>query len=84
VPYDLLLTDVMMPGSLNGKELAEAVLARWPATKVVFMSGYSKDAIVHDGRLDEGTLLLSKPFRKKDLAQIVRQVFAAPKTPSAA
>jgi len=81
VPYDLLLTDVMMPGSLNGKELAEAVLERWPATKVVFMSGYSKDAIIHDGRLDAGTLLLSKPFRKKDLAQIVRQVFAGPKTP---
>ena len=81
VPYDLLLTDVMMPGSLNGKALAEAVLARWPATKVVFMSGYSEDAIIHDGRLDVGTVLLSKPFRKKDLAQIVRKVLAGPKTP---
>jgi PAS domain S-box-containing protein len=84
VPYELLLTDVMMPGPLNGKALAEAVLERWPATKVVFMSGYSKDAIIHDGRLDAGTLLLSKPFRKKDLAQIVRQVLAGPKMPAAA
>jgi PAS domain S-box-containing protein len=74
MPYELLLTDVMMPGSLDGKALAEAVLERWPATKVVFMSGYSKDAIIHDGRLDAGTVLLSKPFRKKDLAHIVRQV----------
>ena len=72
-PYDLLLTDVLMPGPLNGKGLAEAVTKRWPATKVLFMSGYAEDAIVHDGRLDAGTLLLSKPFRKKDLARMVRQ-----------
>ena len=82
MPYDLLLTDVMMPG-LNGKELAEAVLARWPATRVVFMSGYSQDAIIHDGRLDTGTLLLSKPFRKKELAQIVRQALTGLKAPAA-
>ena len=84
VPYELLLTDVMMPGALNGKALAEAVLERWPATKVVFMSGYSADAIIHDGRLDAGTLLLTKPFRKKDLAQIVRQALAGAKKPAAA
>ena len=73
-----------MPGPLNGKALAEAVLARWPATKVVFMSGYSEDTIVHDGRLDAGPLLLSKPFRKKDLAQIVRQALAGLSTPAGA
>jgi CheY-like chemotaxis protein len=71
-PYDLLLTDVMMPGALNGKGLAEAVARRWPAARIVFMSGYAENAIVHEGRLDAGTVLLSKPFRKGDLAQIVR------------
>jgi len=72
-PYDLLLTDVMMPGPLNGKGLADEVGRRWPATKIVFMSGYAENAIVHDGRLDDGVRLLNKPFRRRDLAQIVRQ-----------
>jgi CheY-like chemotaxis protein len=71
--YDLLLTDVVMPGPLNGKALAEEVSRRWPTTKLVFMSGYTENAIVHYGRLDPGVLLLSKPFRKSDLAQIVRR-----------
>lgn len=70
--YDLLLTDVVMPGSLNGKALANEVKRRWPRTKVVFMSGYTENAIVHHGQLDAGVLLLSKPFRKSDLARILR------------
>jgi PAS domain S-box-containing protein len=82
-PYDLLLTDMMMPG-LSGKDLADAVARRWPATKIVFMSGYAKDGIVHDGRVETGILLLSKPFRKKDLAQIVRQALGAAKSVPAA
>src|SRR5476649_2158860 len=73
-PYDLLLTDVMMPGPLNGKRLADEVKRQWPATKIVFMSGYAENAIVHNGRLDDGVILLDKPFRKADLAQIIRQV----------
>ena len=73
IPFDLLLTDVVMPGTFTGRALADKVTARWPATKVVFMSGYSEDAIIHHGRLDAGVLLLSKPFRKKDLALIIRQ-----------
>jgi len=72
-PYDLLLTDVIMPGSINGKALADEVKRRWPVTKVVFMSGYTENAIIHHGRLDAGVFLLSKPFRKSDLAQIVRR-----------
>ena len=58
-PYDLLLTDVMMPG-LNGKALADAVAMRWPRTRIVFMSGYAEDAIVHDGVIDAGVLLLEQ------------------------
>ena len=48
-PYDLLLTDVVMPGPMNGKALADEVARRWPQTKVVFMSGYTENAIVHHG-----------------------------------
>lgn len=72
-PFDLLLTDVIMPGPMNGKALADEVVRRWPKTRVVFMSGYTEDAVVHHGRLDAGVVLLSKPFRKNDLAQILRQ-----------
>lgn len=71
-PHDLLLTDVVMPGPLNGKALAEEVAKRQPTIKVAFMSGYTEDAIVHQGRLNPGVLLLSKPFRKSDLAKMVR------------
>ncbi len=71
-PYDLLLTDVIMPGPVNGRALADEVTRRWPKTKIVFMSGYTENAIVHHGRLDAGVLLLSKPFRKSDLAQMIR------------
>ena len=53
-PYDLLLTDVMMPGSLNGKALADEVVRRWPITKIVFMSGYAENIIVRDGPFDAG------------------------------
>ena len=77
-PYHLLLTDVVMPGPLNGKALAEQVARRWPKTRVVFMSGYTEDAIVHHGRLDPGVLLLDKPFRKGDLARIIRQALESP------
>ena len=70
-PYDLLLTDVVMPG-LNGKKLADEVTSRWPRTSVLFVSGFSQDNIVHDGRLDPGAKLLTKPFRKGDLALAVR------------
>jgi PAS domain S-box-containing protein len=75
-PYDLLLTDVVMPG-INGKKLADEVTARWPRTSVLFMSGFSHDNIAHDGRLDPGATLLTKPFRKGDLALAVRNVLDA-------
>ena len=72
-PYDLLLTDVVMPGPIGGKALADAVSSRWPDTPVVFMSGYTEDAITHQGRLDAGVRLLAKPFRRHELAQMIRQ-----------
>ncbi len=69
--YDLLLTDVVMPGPLSGKALADEVGRRWPGTPVVFMSGYAENAIVHHDRLDPGVRLLAEPFGKRDLAEMV-------------
>ena len=76
--YDLLLSDVVMPGGMNGKALADEVALRWPAIKIVFMSGFTEGAIVRHGRLDKEVLLLNKPFRKAELAQLVRRAFDGP------
>jgi CheY-like chemotaxis protein len=72
-PFDLLFTDVIMPGGISGRELAEEVVKRRPGIKVLYTSGYTDSAIVHHGRLDEGLLLLTKPYRKSQLAKMVRQ-----------
>ena len=71
--FDLLLTDVVMPGPINGKILADEAVKLSPGMSVLFMSGYSEDAISNLGILDPGVMLLNKPFRKSDLAQAVRR-----------
>jgi PAS domain S-box-containing protein len=71
-PYDLVLTDVIMPGPLGGKELSDEIGRRWPATAIVFMSGYTEDAVARNGRLVPGVRLLNKPFRKRELARMIR------------
>jgi PAS domain S-box-containing protein len=70
---DLLLTDVILPGP-NGRELATAALARRPNLKVLFMTGYSRNAIVHQGRLDQGVQLIQKPLTQASLAAKIRNV----------
>jgi signal transduction histidine kinase/CheY-like chemotaxis protein len=77
-PFDLLLTDVIMPGALNGKALADAVARCAPGTRVVFMSGYTDNLLVSRGSLDLGVRLLSKPFRKSDLARMIREALDEP------
>jgi two-component system cell cycle sensor histidine kinase/response regulator CckA len=72
-PIDLLLTDVVIPG-MSGPELAASLQDRSPRTKVLYMSGYTTNAIVHRGELDEGVALLHKPFGFDQLARAVRQV----------
>jgi PAS domain S-box-containing protein len=69
---DLLFTDIVMPGAMNGRQLADEAVRRRPALKVLFTSGYTENAIVHHGRLDPGVLLLAKPYRKSDLARMIR------------
>jgi two-component system, NtrC family, sensor kinase len=72
----LLLTDVVMPGQ-NGRKLAEAARARLASLKVLYMTGYSRNAIVHQGRLDPGVELLQKPVTSEQLAATVRKVLDA-------
>jgi PAS domain S-box-containing protein len=71
--FDLMLTDVVMPG-IGGPELAAEIVLIWPALKVLFMSGYSENAAIMHGRVAPGARVLSKPFRKIDLAKRVREV----------
>jgi PAS domain S-box-containing protein len=71
--FDLLFTDVVMPGIMNGRELAQAMAKRCPGLKVLFTSGYTQSAVIHHGRLLPGVLLLTKPYRKKDLARMLRR-----------
>ena len=72
--FDMLVTDIMLPGGLNGHELAEQLLSVNPQLKIMFMSGYTENTVLHHGRLDEGVVLLQKPFRILDLGLTVRQV----------
>jgi signal transduction histidine kinase/CheY-like chemotaxis protein len=71
--FDLLLTDVVLPG-INGRELAEKLKTQQPGIKVVFMTGYSRNAIVHNGRLDPGVELIQKPVTGRELAMKIREV----------
>jgi signal transduction histidine kinase len=74
---DLLFTDVIMPGGMNGRQLATEALKRRPELKVLFTSGYTENAIVHHGRLDAGVLLLAKPYVSSDLARMIRTALAS-------
>jgi CheY-like chemotaxis protein len=73
----LLFTDVGLPGGLNGRQLAEAARQRRHRLKVLFTTGYARNAIVHDGRLDPGVQLITKPFTQAALAGKVRDVLDA-------
>jgi PAS domain S-box-containing protein len=76
VEFDLLFTDVVMPGLMNGRRLAEEAVKRRSDLKVLFTSGYTEDAAVHHGRVARGVLLLTKPYRKSDLARLLREALA--------
>jgi CheY-like chemotaxis protein len=71
---DLLFTDVGLPGGVNGRQLADEVRKRRPNTKILFMTGYTRNAIIHNGILDHGVELLTKPFTLEALAKKLGQL----------
>jgi CheY-like chemotaxis protein len=79
IPVDMLFTDVVMPGPVRSVEVARQAKQMFPAIEVLFTSGYTQNAIVHGGRLDPGVELISKPYRRDELARKIRQLFAARK-----
>jgi CheY-like chemotaxis protein len=74
--FDLLFTDVIMPGAMNGRQLATELQKTNPGLKVLYTSGYTENAIIHHGRLDSGVMLLAKPYRKSDMAVMIRKALA--------
>jgi CheY-like chemotaxis protein len=71
---DLLFTDVVLPGGMSGAVMAREAQALRPGLKTLFTTGYARDAIVHQGRLDAGVELITKPFSYSDLAARVRDL----------
>src|SRR6185295_916775 len=71
---DLLFTDIGLPGELNGRQLADTAIERNPQLKVLFTTGYTRNAVIHQGRLDPGVELILKPFTQWTLANKVKQV----------
>ena len=69
---DLLFTDIVMPSGMNGRQLADEAIRRRPGLKVLFTTGYTRNAIVHHGRLDPDVHLIGKPFTFNELGGKVR------------
>jgi len=75
---DLLFSDVVLPGGLTGAQVAAQARAMRPGLRVLFTTGYARNAIIHQGRLDKGVHLITKPFSLNDLAAKVRDVLDVP------
>ena len=73
---NLVFTDVVMPGPITCRELADRARMLQPEVKVLFTSGYTQNAVVHGGRLDDGVELISKPYRRQQLARRLRRLLA--------
>jgi len=74
VRIDLLITDVGLPGGLNGRQMADAARANRPGLKVLFITGYAEHAVVHNGQLEAGMHVLTKPFAMQALASRIRTI----------
>src|SRR6185295_6531156 len=73
----VLFTDVGLPGGMNGRQLADEACRRRPQLLVLYTTGYARNAIVHDGRLDPGVHLLPKPFSYADLAAAMQTILTS-------
>ncbi len=73
-PYDLLFTDVVMPGGMNGRELAEVALEKQPSMKVLLASGYSEDPLMRERPVQSRMNFLAKPYRRTELAETIRKI----------
>ena len=71
---DLLITDVGLPGGMNGRQIADAGRALRPGLKVFFITGYPENAVVGNGHLDPGMQILTKPFAMDSLARRIREI----------
>jgi PAS domain S-box-containing protein len=78
----VIFTDIGLPGGTNGRQLCEEARKLRPTIKVLFTSGYARNAIVHDGRLDPGVELLTKPFTQAALAEKLRDIIDAKSSPA--
>jgi CheY-like chemotaxis protein len=74
---DLLFTDIVLPGGMNGRQLADEIKRRRPDIKILFTSGYSRDAIMRDGRIEDGVALITKPFTFAGLAEKLNAILSA-------
>ncbi len=70
---DVILSDIIIPGAMDGRALAQYLLTLYPDAGVVFMSGFTENSVVHNGRLDDGIVFLQKPFRLVDLARVLAE-----------
>src|SRR5215468_7562211 len=77
-PVDLLFTDVVMPGGMTGRQIADAAKRQRPTLKSLFNSGYTENSIVHQGKLDKGVNFLSKPYKRQELAAAIRAALDTP------
>ncbi len=85
-PFDLLFTDVVMPGGMTGPQLAAEIARRRPGIRILYTSGYTGSAVAQHWSIEQGVMLLSKPYRKSELSGMLRLAFdgAAAKTYEAA
>jgi CheY-like chemotaxis protein len=73
-PFDLLFTDVVMPGEMNGRQLVEVAQEQQPGLMVLLASGYSEDPLMREWRLQNPMSFLTKPFRRTELAETIRKI----------
>ena len=74
--FDLLFTDIVLPGGMNGVEIAEKAKRLHPNIKVLFTTGYAENAAVQNGILDPGVIMINKPYRRAELLEKVNLVLA--------